>query len=91
MGTRRKEGEENRKSRRGEELNGGDWSEEDVWDLSCHREGVEVFSLLPYCAIEKGQDPLEVPVRRGEQDLSLLQIPTLKCQPPVNYPKVEPR
>lgn len=40
-------------------------------------DGVEVFSLLPSGAVEKGQDPLEVPVRRGEQDLSLLQIPTL--------------
>lgn len=53
--------------------------------MSCSREGVEVFSLLPYGAIEKGQDPLEVPVRRGEQDLSLLQIATLQCQPPANF------
>lgn len=45
--------------------------------MSCSREGVEVVSLLPYSAIKKGQDPLEVPVRRGEQDLSLLQIATL--------------
>lgn len=31
-------------------------------------------SPLPYGAI-KGQNPLEVPVRRGGQDLSLLQNP----------------
>lgn len=49
----------------------------DVWDLNCGRQGVEVFSFLPFGAIEKGQDPLKAPVRRGEQDLSLLQIPTL--------------
>lgn len=33
-----------------------------------------LFSPLPYGAI-KGQNPLEVPVRRGGQDLSLLQNP----------------
>lgn len=48
-------------------------------------------SPLPYGATEKGQDPLEVPVRRGEQDLSLLQIPTFYCQPPTSlHPKMEP-
>lgn len=53
----------------------------DVWDLNCSRwcGGVQP---LPSGAIAKGQDPLEVPGRRGEQDLALLQIPTLSCQPP---------
>lgn len=30
-------------------------------------------------------------MRRGEQDLSLLQIPTFYCQPPASlHPKMEP-
>jgi hypothetical protein len=48
---------------------------------ACSR-GSVLFSPLPYGAIEKGQDPLEVPVRRGGQDLSLLQTPASWCQPP---------
>lgn len=53
------------------------WGRRHIWDLNYSRKGVEVFSPLPSGAVEKGQDPLETPVRRGEPDLSLLQIPTL--------------
>ena len=46
---------------------------------------------VPYGVTKKGQDSLEVPVRRGEQDLSLLQIPTFYCQLPASLrPKMEP-
>lgn len=69
---------------RREELNGEDGSE-----VQQRQSGI--FSFLPCGAMEKGQDPLEVPVRRGEQDFSLLRTPTLLCQPPANlHPRVGP-
>lgn len=45
------------------------------------RVGKPASCPLHFGAIEKGQDPLEVPVRRGGQDLSLLQTPASSCQP----------